>query len=56
MGSVSRRVYKSPMSHQEARAIIVEGKGLHFDPDVVEAFLGSETEFCRIAEQYADHD
>jgi putative two-component system response regulator len=53
---ISRRVYKPPMSHQEARAIIVEGKGLHFDPDVVEAFLGSETEFCRIAEQYADHE
>ena len=44
------------MSHQEARALIVEGKGVHCDPDVVDAFLDAELEFCRIAEKYADHD
>ena len=53
---ISKRVYKPPMSHQEARAIIIEGKGTHFDPDVVDAFLDAEPEFCRIAEQYADRD
>ena len=53
---ISKRVYKPPMSHQQARAIIVDGKGLHFDPDVVDAFLDAEPEFCRIAEKYADHE
>jgi putative two-component system response regulator len=52
---INKRVYKPPMTHAEARAIIVEGKGAHFDPDVVEAFLDLESEFSQIAEKYADH-
>jgi putative two-component system response regulator len=50
----SRRVYKPPMPHAEAASIIREGGGSHFDPDIVEAFLGLEDEFCRISAQYAD--
>ena len=34
---ISSRVYKPPFSHEDATAIIVEGKGTHFDPEVVEA-------------------
>jgi CHASE2 domain-containing sensor protein len=35
----SRRVYRQPMSHDEAEAFIVKGKGTHFDPDVIDAFV-----------------
>lgn len=45
----SRRVYKRPHSHEEARAIIIEGRGAHFDPAVVDAFLAAEEEFELIA-------
>ena len=38
------RVYKKAMSHEQARTIIVEGSGTHFDPDVVEAFEATEDE------------
>jgi HD-GYP domain-containing protein (c-di-GMP phosphodiesterase class II) len=50
----SRRVYKPPFPRDQANAVIVEGNGNHFDPDIVAAFLNNETEFHRIAEQYAD--
>lgn len=49
----SRRLYHSPMSQEEATAFIVKGRGTHFDPAVVDAFvhvapimrsLGEETE------------
>ncbi|MBN1346430.1 MAG: response regulator [Phycisphaerae bacterium] len=45
----SKRVYKEALSHEEARAMIVEKSGTHFDPRVVEAFLGVEAEFRRVA-------
>ncbi|MGH3522664.1 MAG: HD-GYP domain-containing protein, partial [Mycobacterium sp.] len=35
----TRRVYRDPMSHQDAVAFIVAAKGTHFDPSVVDAFL-----------------
>jgi len=51
---VSKRVYKKAMTHAEARAIILEGRGSHFDPRVVDSFLTTETEFVRIANRYGD--
>ncbi|WP_263288406.1 two-component system response regulator [Pseudomonas sp. GL-B-19] len=51
---ISRRVYKSEMSHETAVAIIRDGAGQHFDPDVVAAFIALENEFEKIAEHYAD--
>ncbi|HOZ48642.1 MAG TPA: response regulator [Candidatus Hydrogenedentes bacterium] len=38
----SRRPYKDPFSHETSRGILLEGKGKHFDPDVVDAFLTRE--------------
>jgi CHASE2 domain-containing sensor protein len=35
----SRRVYREPMTHEDAVAFIVAGRGTHFDPSVVDAFL-----------------
>ncbi len=51
---ICRRIYKGPMSHEEAAKIIVDGKGRHFDPDVVDAFLARQEEFQSIARRFAD--
>jgi len=50
----SKRVYKSQLSHEEAVEIIIEGKGSHFDPDLVDAFLDVKENFRQIALKYAD--
>lgn len=42
------RVYKPAMTFEEATAIIVKGRGSHFDPDVVDAFLARRETFMRI--------
>lgn len=51
---ISRRIYKEGMPHAQAVAIIQEGKALHFDPDIVEAFMDIQDEFQAIAARYAD--
>ena len=38
----SKRPYKEPFTHERSMQIIVEGKGSHFDPDMIEAFLRIE--------------
>ena len=53
---ISRRVYKEGMSHDKAVSIIIEGKGRHFDPDIVDAFVGLQDEFREIAARFADSD
>jgi len=35
----TRNLYKAPVSQHEAVALIIRGKGTHFDPAVVDAFL-----------------
>ncbi len=44
----SRRIYKEAYSHEKARQIVVESRGSHFDPDVVDAFLAHEDKFIAI--------
>jgi len=51
---ISRRVYKPAMTHEEAVAIIREGRGKHFDPDMTDAFLGIAEEFREIATVFVD--
>lgn len=48
----SRRPYKEPMPHEKAKNIILEGRGLHFDPLIVDAFLACESDFISISEKY----
>jgi putative two-component system response regulator len=52
---ISKRVYKDGMSHEKAVAIIVQGRGTHFDPDVTDAFIEVADEFRQIANELADH-
>ena len=53
---ISRRVYKPPFPHEKAVAIIAEGKGSHFDPDMVDAFIEIKDDFLEIAQRYMDSE
>lgn len=50
----SRRVYKEAFSVEKALEIMVEGRGAHFDPDLLEIFLQHIQGFLAIREQYRD--
>jgi putative two-component system response regulator len=51
---ISRRIYKPAYTHEKAVEIIREGRGGHFDPDMVDAFLDIHEEFRAIAQRYSD--
>lgn len=53
---ISRRVYKSPMLHSEAAAIIAKGKGKHFDPELVDCFMTIQDELLSIANRFVDSE
>jgi putative two-component system response regulator len=53
---ISPRVYKKAMSHAEAQAIIVQGRGTFFAPALVDAFLQLGKEFQAVALRYADSE
>jgi len=53
---ISRRVYKAALPHERAVEIIREGRGTHFDPDVVDAFLAIQDACRTIAGRYADSE
>lgn len=50
----SRRPYKEAFSHDRSKAIILQGRGSHFDPDVVDAFLAREANFIEIRRNFHD--
>lgn len=50
----SKRPYKEPWSHADARTEIIRGRGTQFDPQVVDAFLAIEDDFIRIATQFSE--
>ena len=45
---ISKRPYKSPFSTDEARRIIEEGRGKHFDPALVDVFSEVADQFAEI--------
>jgi putative two-component system response regulator len=51
---INRRVYKAPMTMEAAVAIIHDGRGTHFDPDVVDAFAARLDDFRNIAERFSE--
>lgn len=52
---ICKRVYKPSFPHKKAAAIIKEGRGTHFSPDVVDAFTELEERFRQVAIELADH-
>jgi len=53
---ICRRIYKKPMSHESAMKIMLEGRGTHFDADMLDAFIEIQPEFIAIAQRFADSD
>lgn len=52
---ISRRCYKEAFSFEDAENIIIEGRGKHFDPLIVDAFVAIKDQFRSIAEEI-NHD
>ena len=51
---ISKRADKPPFPHEKALKMILENKGKHFDPDVVDAFTELENTFRKISLKYED--
>lgn len=51
---ISKRVYKDAFSHEKSVELIIKEKGIHFDPEVVEAFEQLSDEFKSIADAFKD--
>jgi len=51
---VTPRVYKPAMETEAARDIIAAGRGRHFDPRLVDAFLAHFDVFCDITARYQE--
>ena len=49
---VSPRVYKSPMSYEEAYSIIESGMGTHFDPIIAQEFLNIKEKTAAVNESF----
>lgn len=47
----TQRVYKPAFSHEASREIIIEERGTHFDPDIVDAFLECEDRFVEVRQR-----
>jgi putative two-component system response regulator len=50
----SARPYKGPFQVTESLDISRQGAGVHFDPDVVDAFFAIQDEILSIREEYRD--
>jgi len=53
---ISRRVYKEGMPHAKAEQIMIDGRGSHFDPDILDAFIACADKFRAVAARFADSD
>ena len=50
----SKRPYKEPFSHEKSMDIILDGRGTHFDPLVIDAFVARCDRFVQIRGSYAN--
>jgi putative two-component system response regulator len=51
---ISPHIYASGSSHEEAVRKVIEARGTHLDPDMVDAFVAIERTMQAIAQRYAD--
>lgn len=51
---MSRRVYKDAFSIEDVTAYLVDQRGQHFDPDVVDAYLATKEQFAEIAKRFSE--
>ena len=50
----SKRCYKDAVTHERSCEIIEKGRGVHFDPAIVDSFLAIESEFFDIRQRMND--
>ena len=53
---VSKRVYKEPFAQEKVIELMKEGRGSHFDPDLLDTFLELTEDFRQIILHYADFE
>lgn len=53
---ISKRVYKAAMPHTKAVALILDGRGKHFDPDICDFFIAIQEQFAEIAQRFSDEE
>src|SRR5208337_1484774 len=53
---ISERVYKAAVPHPAAVRLMERGRGTHFDPDVLDAFLAAAEEFREVAARFKDSE
>lgn len=53
---ISKRVYKEAMPVDQALGIMINGKGKHFDPELIDALLEIQDQLIEIAGRYRDTD
>jgi putative two-component system response regulator len=53
---ISVRPYKKPLTHEEAVNIIADGKGSHFEPDLIDLFLTVAEDFARLVKERGGAD
>jgi adenylate cyclase len=51
--TTTRTLYRPPISHEAALALIIAGTGTHFDPAVVEAFVNAAPVVKAVAQEHA---
>jgi putative two-component system response regulator len=54
--TTSRPYRKKPFSLEEIFHVIKEGRGNHFDPEVIDAFFAVKDEILAIKEENRDQD
>jgi HD-GYP domain-containing protein (c-di-GMP phosphodiesterase class II) len=50
----SKRPYKEAFPTEVSLAIVKQGRGTHFDPDVADAFFGIQDEIINIKKQHSE--
>ena len=50
----TKRIYKPAYTHERTRSIILDGRGSHLDPEIVEAFLRRETDFLDVYHRFRE--
>jgi putative two-component system response regulator len=53
-GLTSKRPYKEAFPTEVSLAIVKQGRGTHFDPDVADAFFGIQDEIINIKKQHSE--
>ncbi|MGD9192957.1 MAG: PAS domain S-box protein, partial [Desulfobacterales bacterium] len=52
----TKRFYKEAYSHEKSKQIIVNLKGTHFDPEVVDMFMGLEDQFDSVRKEKLEEE